>query len=87
MTQTEMVLDYIQKHGAITPLEALTELGCMRLGARVWELRHAGLPIERAMVEANGKRFAKYYLPKKEHRPDAATSERGEGEDRAGLPS
>lgn len=86
MNQTAMVLEYIQKKGSITPLEALTELGCMRLGARVWELRHEGLPIERAMVEANGKRFAKYYL-KKEHRPDAATSERGEGEDRDGLPS
>lgn len=86
MTQTEMVLDYIQKHGAITPLEALTELGCMRLGARVWELRHAGLPIERAMVEAGGKRFAKYYLTK-EHRPAGGTAERGEGEDHGGLPS
>lgn len=32
-SQTEMILLYLQTHGAITPLDALREFGCMRLGA------------------------------------------------------
>lgn len=42
MTQNEKVLAYIRKHGSITQLEAARDLGCFRLGARIWELRHSG---------------------------------------------
>ena len=78
MNQTEMILDYIQKNGSITPLEALQELGCFRLGARVWEIRSSGIPVEMEMVEENGKRYAKYYI--KKSRPADGTAER-QGED------
>lgn len=44
-TQNEMTLDYIERYGSITPLEALAAFGSMRLGARIWELRHAGYNI------------------------------------------
>lgn len=74
MNQTEMILDYIQKNGSITPLEALTEIGCFRLGARIWELRAMGIPVEMEMVEQNGKRYAKYYM--KKSRPADGTTER-----------
>ena len=84
MNQTEMVLDYIQKNGSITPLEALQFLGCFRLGARVWEIRSSGIPVEKEMVEENGKRYAKYYM--KKSRPADGTAERQESED-GGLPS
>ena len=33
-------------HGSITPMEALNLYGCYRLGARVWDLRQAGVPIK-----------------------------------------
>ena len=78
MSQREMIRDYLLLNGSITPLEALNRFGCFRLGARVWELRHEGLPIQKAMVEANGKRFAKYYLNEKD-RLAGGTAKRREG--------
>ena len=42
MTQSEMVLSYMRENGAITQWEAMRELGCMRLGARIWDLKRAG---------------------------------------------
>lgn len=49
-TQTDRVLARLQK-APLTQLEALTELGVMRLGARVLELREAGHKIETETVE------------------------------------
>lgn len=40
MTQCERVLEHLKTYGSITPLEAQERYGIMRLGARVWELRH-----------------------------------------------
>lgn len=34
-TQKEMILEYMQKHGSITPIEALYAVGSLRLGARI----------------------------------------------------
>lgn len=45
MKQTEMVLDYIKRHGSITAWEAMRELRIMRLASRINELRNAGFPI------------------------------------------
>lgn len=42
MKQTEQILDYMRTYGAITPLEALKDCGCMRLAARISDLRKAG---------------------------------------------
>lgn len=67
MTQNDEVLDYLKKHGTITPLEALKELGIMRLASRVSDLRKAGIPIGRRMIQVqarNGRKphVAQYYL-------------------------
>ena len=35
MTQNEMVLEYLNDVGHITPLDAMREFGIMRLGARI----------------------------------------------------
>lgn len=61
------VLDYLRANGSITPLEALREFGCYRLGARIWDLRHDGHSISTEMVEGrdwNGEheRYARYRL-------------------------
>lgn len=37
--QTDRLLAYLQEFGSITPLDALRDLGIMRLGARIWELK------------------------------------------------
>ena len=44
-TQNERILDYIEEFGSITQLEALTELGVMRLASRISDLRRKGVPI------------------------------------------
>lgn len=44
-TQAERVLDYMEQFGSITQLEALRDLGIMRLASRVSDLRKNGFPI------------------------------------------
>ena len=49
-TQCEMVLDWLEHRGPIDPLKALDQLGILRLGARIWDLRQEGHEIERVMT-------------------------------------
>ena len=44
-TQAQRVLDYIREFGSITQLDALRDLGVMRLASRVSDLRRAGYNI------------------------------------------
>ena len=50
MTQNERLLARLRR-GPITQLEALTELGIMRLGARILELKQDGAEISSEMIE------------------------------------
>jgi len=45
----------------ITPLEALAEFGCFRLGARIWDLRQLGFPIKSKLQEVNNEKFVSIY--------------------------
>lgn len=56
MKQTEMILDYLKRNGSITQAEAVTQLGCYRLGARIWDLKQQGHRIVRTM-ETGVNRF------------------------------
>ena len=67
MTQCERILQYIHENGSITPLDAMREFGCMRLGARIYDLKQAGTRIiTESQTEMNryGKlvTFARYRL-------------------------
>lgn len=67
MTQCERILRHLQDYGSITQAEAVTEYGCYRLGARIWDLKARGVPIRSETVtEKNryGERtsFSKYSL-------------------------
>lgn len=66
MTQTEQIRAHLERGLPITPLGALHSYGCFRLGARIYDLRREGMPIEREMIEdiSTGKRYAKYFLRK-----------------------
>ena len=44
-TQNQRILDYINENGSITQLEALSELGVMRLASRISDLRKQGYSI------------------------------------------
>ena len=63
MTQQELVLKRLRK-GWTTALDALKDCGCMRLAARVLEMRQAGLNVADQWVEVNGKRFKAYKISK-----------------------
>lgn len=42
MTQKDRVLKYMQDFGKITPLDAIREFGCLRLSARIFDLKRDG---------------------------------------------
>ncbi len=50
MTQCEMVIDYLNEYGSITPLEAMRDLGIYRLASRISDLKKQGHKIKSKMV-------------------------------------
>ena len=62
-SQTEMCLDYLERHGSITPLEALTAFNSFRLAALICNLRKAGYVIKTELNDIE-PRFAIYTLMK-----------------------
>ena len=66
-TQCDKVLQYMIRFGSITQLEALSDIGCMRLASRISDLRDRGYAIGRRMKTAKNRygdsvSFAEYYL-------------------------
>lgn len=61
-TQCKQILEYMRKHGSITPLEALEYCGSFRLSARIKNLRDAGYSIDTVNETKNGKTYARYIL-------------------------
>ena len=64
-TQCQRVLRYLGEYSTIDPIRALSELGIMRLAARISDLEKAGHVFEHQMVytkdeNGNPERYAKY---------------------------
>lgn len=55
-TQADRVLAYMEDFGSITQLEALNDLGVMRLASRISDLKKLGYPIT-SNVEAVKNRY------------------------------
>lgn len=71
-TQCSMVLDYMRQFGSITQLEAIRDIGCMRLASRISDLRYQGYAIGRRMKTSKNRygkdvSFAEYYLEEDNH--------------------
>lgn len=49
-TQNQRIIEYIAEFGSITQLEALNDLGVMRLASRISDLRRNGYEIESEIV-------------------------------------
>ena len=67
MTVTDMILEYLEENGSITPLQALREFGCLRLSAAIFKLRERGYIIHTTYVTKKNKfgkpvSFAKYVV-------------------------
>ena len=61
MSQKTAILDML-KRGPVTPLDALSKIGCFRLAARVRELLEDGYPIVTHIEHQGDKDFARYEL-------------------------
>ena len=64
MTQTQRILIYLKTGKSLTPLEALQKFGCLRLAARIADLRRDGHIIWTNYVQKDKKIFAAYKLSK-----------------------
>lgn len=68
-SQTKQIRSYLEAGNSITGLEAIRMFGCLRLSARIYDLRDKGMDI-RTTIETkkkrNGKfrRYARYWLHK-----------------------
>ena len=66
-TQCVKVLEYMKTFGSITQLQALQDIGCMRLASRISDLRQQGVAIGRRIKTSKNRygkdvSFAEYYL-------------------------
>ena len=66
-TQTERILAYIEEFGSITQLDALKDLGVMRLASRITDLKRRGYLISKEIKKSKNRynetvRYAEYRL-------------------------
>ncbi|MDD5013502.1 MAG: helix-turn-helix domain-containing protein [Atribacterota bacterium] len=65
LAQSKLILAYLKKGGKLTPLKALKRFNCLRLGARIYDLKAKGCPIKTRMITTwSGKRVAEYWMDK-----------------------
>ena len=53
--QVQRLLNYMMSHRSVTQLEALRELGIMRLASRISEIRKLGYPVIKTMVQVTNQ--------------------------------
>ena len=63
-SQTQQILEYLQRGNSITPIDALNLFGSFRLGARIKDLRNMKYPIKSKLVTNGRKKWAEYWLDK-----------------------
>ena len=61
MSQSLDVLMHLKSGKTLTPIDALNEYGCFRLGARILELRKQGYKIK-TETPKKGKQYAIYSM-------------------------
>lgn len=54
-TQNDRILEYIEEFGSITQIEALSEIGVMRLASRISDLRSLGYNIISEIVPVKNR--------------------------------
>ena len=55
MNQTQKILDYIDRFGSISTMEAFMDLGITRLAARIHDIEHQGVEIDRKIETATNR--------------------------------
>lgn len=69
LTQCELIMRHLRDYGSISPVEAFSEYGIMRLAARIADLKEQGVPITSERTEGKNRygepvRYSVYYLNK-----------------------
>ena len=62
MSQLQDIKKHLLSGKSISQLEALKLFGCLRLAARINQLRDQGLPIKTIMFDDGNKKYAKYKI-------------------------
>lgn len=60
----QKIYQYMALHNGITQAEAFLELGCSRLGARIWDMRSLGIPIKSEMIKVEKRDGSFAYVAK-----------------------
>ena len=55
-TQVQLILDYLDEFGSITPLEAIRDIGCYRLSARISDIKKKGYPVKTELIPVMNRR-------------------------------
>ena len=55
LTQCDKIVDYMEKHGSITQLEAYLDIGCWRLASRITDLKRKGYAIKTDTVKVKNR--------------------------------
>lgn len=66
-TQNQRVIDYMTQYGGITQIQALSDLGIMRLASRISDLRSKGYDIKKETITVRNRfeeecRVARYSM-------------------------
>jgi len=63
MSQNKQIADYLNKGKKLTPIDALNKFGCLRLAARIADLRNEGMNIVTRTIKLdNNKQIAQYSI-------------------------
>lgn len=62
-SQNKQIAAHLKRGHKLTAIEALHEFGCLRLAARINDLKAQGFPIESRWIVggSRGKKIAQYY--------------------------
>ncbi len=71
MTQKDLIIQYLNDYGSITPTEAFFDLGITKLATRISEMRKDGIEFNIQEVKAKNRygkntRYARYSFSKRE---------------------
>lgn len=70
LTKSEQrIYDYIKKHGSITTMDAIMDIGETRLSARIFELKESGVNIQDEWIDVKNRwgerrRVKSYFIGK-----------------------
>lgn len=53
--QADRIIAYMKEHGGITSLDASRDIGCMRLGARIFEIKERGIEVKSEFINVENR--------------------------------